>query len=381
MLKEEHELRKAANNLILVLTINEQIKQGLESFDALLSMSDFERRAFDNPSSMSAYTNAKEGLHTSFEQFKATYGSAVISATYEAFKKALSEKEFCVEVGIKTDLTKSEAATVFNKVFRELSEQNGTFPEEADGYAIFIEMIRQSINPVSDTRPPVDVCPYCDGVPTRISKAEFFGDTVDDMDGFVWACECGAYAQVASDGSVVGLMADRTLHSKRKRIRHIVFELSRMIGVTVFEGCKWLSYITERKIISMQDVEWLNETDCEKIFDAFEDVKERLKTITVEYPKSHKELFAFLEDGGRFSAINSYGYKSGRLFVPIKVGNEAVRVRFRKGIQDIMLPKEIDYQFNGQQFVLLHPTGKRERFKLYAKELRQVLYKEEEKNV
>ena len=42
MLKEEHELRNAANNLILVLTVNEQIKQGLESFNALLSMSDFE---------------------------------------------------------------------------------------------------------------------------------------------------------------------------------------------------------------------------------------------------------------------------------------------------------------------------------------------------
>ena len=110
MLKEEHELRKAANNLILVLTINEQIKQGLESFQALLSMSDFEKRTFDNPSSMSAYTAAKEGLQTSFEQFKATYGSAIISAAYEAFKKAISEKEFCVEAGIKSDLTKSEAA-------------------------------------------------------------------------------------------------------------------------------------------------------------------------------------------------------------------------------------------------------------------------------
>ena len=381
MLNEEHELRKAANNLILVLTINEQIKQGLESFQALLSMSDFEKRTFYNPSSMSAYTAAKEGLQTSFEQFKATYGSAVISAAYEAFKKALSKKEFCIEVGIKSELTKSEAATVFNKVFQELSEQKGAFPEEADGYAIFIEMIRQAMNPTEALTESIDVCPYCDGMPTRISKAEFFGDAVDDVDGYVWACECGAYAQVAPDGSVVGLMADRTLHSKRKTIRHIVFELSRMIGVTVFEGCKWLSYITGRKIISLQDVEWLNETECEKVFGAFEDVKERLKFISVEYPKSHKELFAFLEDGGRFSAINSYGYKSGRLFVPIKVGNEAVRVRFRKGIQDIMLPKEIDYQFNGQQFVLLHPTGKRERFKLYAKEQRQVLYKEEKQNV
>lgn len=76
MLKEEYELRKAANNLILVLTINEQIKQGLESFDVLLAMSDFEKRTFDNSLFMSAYTNAKEKMHIFFEQFKATYGSA-----------------------------------------------------------------------------------------------------------------------------------------------------------------------------------------------------------------------------------------------------------------------------------------------------------------
>lgn len=78
------------------------------------------------------------------------------------------------------------------------------------------------------------------------------------------------------------------------------------------------------------------------------DFKTHLKTVSPESPKSQKELMTFLEDGGRFSSLNSYGYKSGRLFVPIKVGDEAVRVRFRKGVQDIMLPRKLDYQFNGQ---------------------------------
>lgn len=89
----------------------------------------------------------------------------------------------------------------------------------------------------------------------------------------------------------------------------------------------------------------------------------------------------FLDEGGRFSALNAYGYKNGRLFVPIKVGNEAVRVRFRKTVQDIMLPKELEYQFNGQQFSLCHPTGKREKFKLFSKEQRLMLYKEDDKDV
>ncbi len=381
MLQEEHELRKAANNLILILTINEQIKQGLEGFDALLTMTDFEKRTFDNPSSMSAYTDAKEGLYKSFEGFKSTYGSSVISAAYEAFKKALVNEEFCMEAGIKTNLTKSEASTLFNKVFQELSGQSGIFPEEADGYAIFVEMIRQAMNPTGDLKQITDVCPYCDGMPTRISKAEFFGDMADDADGYVWACECGAYAQIAPDGSVVGLMADRALHGNRKKVKHIVLELSRHVGTTVFEGCKWVSFVTDRRINTLQDVEWLNESECAAVFNAFDRVRERLKTVAPEYPKSHRELIAFFEDGGRFLAINAYGYKSGRLFVPIKVGDEAVRVRFRKGVQDIMLPRELDYQFNGQQFILLHPTGKKERFKLYSKEQRQILYREKDRNV
>ncbi len=46
MITEEKELRKAANNLILVLGMSEQFRQGLDSFDALLSMSDYEQRAF-----------------------------------------------------------------------------------------------------------------------------------------------------------------------------------------------------------------------------------------------------------------------------------------------------------------------------------------------
>ncbi len=374
MLKEEQELRIATNNLILLLLTNTQIKQGLESFEALLSMSDFEKRIFDNPSAMSAFSKARDGLIESFEGFKSTYGSSVISATYEAFKSVLSVPEFCTEVGIKTDLTKSEAATLFNKVFKELSANAESFPEEADGYAIFVEMLRQALNPVEIQELLVDVCPYCDGVPARISKAEFFGEQIDDVDGYVWACECGAYAHIDADGSVIGTIADKTLHSLRRNIKHILFELSRIAGLTIFEGCKWISRLTGKQILKLQDIEFLNEDDCSAVTTAFDDFKVRLKSVEVSYPKSHTELMTFLDEGGRFSAQNAYGYKSGRLFVPIKVGNEAVRVRFRKAVQNIMLPRELEYQFNGQQFTLCHPTGKREKFKLFAKEQRLILY-------
>ena len=381
MNKEEVNLRKAANNLILILSMNEQFKQALDSFDALLSMTDYERRMFESPSAMSGYISAKEGLNRSFEQFKETFGASVISACYEAFKMALTTEEFCHDAGIKTGLTKTETATLYNKVFRELSENAGKYPEEADGYAIFTETLRKAMNQTEDFIPISDICPYCDGIPTRISKMEFFGDRMDDADGYVWGCDCGAYSVIGEDGAVCGTIADSSLHSKRKEVKRIIFELSRLAGMTVFEGCGWMSRITNRSVVNLKDIEFFNEEQCETVKAKFDVIKERLKDVQISYPKSHKELLTFLEDGGRFASVNAYGYKSGRLFIPIKVGEEAIRVRFRKSIQDIMLPKELDYQFNGSQFVLSHPTGKRERFRLYSRAQRSVLYKEEDENV
>ena len=160
-----------------------------------------------------------------------------------------------------------------------------------------------------------------------------------------------------------------------------MFELSRLAGVTVFEACGWLSRITSRNVSALKDIEFLNEEQCENAKEAFDIFRKRLKDVKVEYPTSHKELLAFLEDGGRLASVNTYGYRSGRLFVPIKVGDEVIRVRFRKTVQDIMLPKELDYQFNGSQFILNHPTGKREKFRLYSRTQRMALYEEVKEDV
>ena len=169
MITEEKELRKVANNLILVLIMSEQFRQGLDSFDALLSMSDYEQRAFENPTVMSPFSAAKEHLRSSVEEFKKTYGASVISAAYEAFKAALSTDEFCADAGIKNALTKSEAATLFNKVFEQLSASVGELPEEADGYAVFIEAVRNSLTPSDEDTElcaPVHLILFPDVLPT-----------------------------------------------------------------------------------------------------------------------------------------------------------------------------------------------------------------------
>ena len=381
MLNEELELRKAANNLILVLMINEQLKVAMEGFEALLSISDFEQRMFENPAAMKSHSSARDALIKAVDGFKSVYGSSVISAAYEAFKRALSRKEFCAETGIETPLTKSEAATLFNKIFQELSSNVKSLPEETDGYAVFVEMVRETVHPTHREETRTDICPYCGGIPSRVSKTEFFGESTDDTDGYVWACECGAYAHLDEDGNVVGIIADKSLHDKRRKAKNILFDLLRLAGVAVFEGCKWFSHITEKRIRVIQDVEYLSDDQCELVFDAFKAFKGRLKKLEPQFPATQKELMAFLSEGGRFSALNAYGYKSGRLFIPIKVSEEAVRIRFRKTVQDIMLPRQLEYQFSGNTFILVHPTGKREKFKLFTKEQRQALYEEEKENV
>ena len=78
--------------------------------------------------------------------------------------------------------------------------------------------------------------------------------------------------------------------------------------------------------------------------------------------------------------LNAYGYKYGRIFVPIKVGSEVIRVRYNKVVQEVMLPKDLDYTFDGGYMTISHPSGKREKYKLFTKEQRAELYKEDEKD-
>ena len=84
--------------------------------------------------------------------------------------------------------------------------------------------------------------------------------------------------------------------------------------------------------------------------------------------------------GGRMMVLNAYGYKYGRIFVPIKVGSEVIRVRYNKVVQEVMLPKDLDYTFDGGYMTISHPSGKREKYKLFTKEQRAELYKEDEKD-
>ena len=380
MTENEHRLRAAMNNLILMITLNEQFRLGVEDFEALLSISDFEKWIFEQPTKMSKYAEAKEGLYASIDNLKNTFGKDIIAEAYDAFKAALADDAFRADANITATLSMSEAAAMFNTVFRRMKDLAADLPDEADGYTVLIHLIREIKNPGCESEDDPEVCPYCNGNPTRTPKADFFGKNCDDTDGYVFACECGAYAYIGKNGKIIGTMADAELHSQRRSIRKLVFELCALAGLTVYEGCRWLSWATGTPMHSMQDIERMSEDDCRNVISAYDKIKERIRALNPEYPHTHGELMRFLEDGGRMMVLNAYGYKYGRIFVPIKVGSEVIRVRYNKVVQEVMLPKDLDYTFDGGYMTISHPSGKREKYKLFTKEQRAELDKEDEKD-
>mgnify|MGYP001668145924 CR=1 FL=1 len=381
MTENEHRLRVAMNNLILMIALNEQFRLGIEDFEALLSISDFEKRIFEQPTRMSKFTEAKDGLYASIDNLKNTFGKDIIAEAYDAFKAALSDDAFRADANITATLSMSEAAAMFNTVFQRMKDLAADLPDETDGYSVLIHLTREIKNPGYKPEDNHDVCPYCNGIPTRTPKADFFGKNCDDTDGYVFACECGAYAYIGKNGKIIGTMADAELHGQRKSIRKLVFELCALVGLTVYEGCRWLSWASGTPMHSMQDIERMSEDDYRNAISAYDKVKERVRALNPEYPHTHRELMRFLEDGGRMMVLNAYGYKYGRVFVPINVGSEAIRVRYNKVVQEIMLPKDLDYSFDGGFMTITHPSGKREKYKLFTKEHRTELYKEDEKDV
>ena len=379
MTDTERDLRTAMNNLLCMITLSGRMNQTLKELEALFAVSDFEKRIFEQPQQMRGYAEAKAMLYDAVEQIKATYGKQIISEAYEAFKNALSEPAFCKETGIDIVLEKTEAAKLFNDVFNRMVDMENAFPDEADGYLIFVELVREVRSQTTRSDIAADICPYCNGLPSKTAKADFFGENHDDNEGYVWACECGAYAYMNREGNVIGTMADRELHYQRKIVKKILFDLCGAAGMTIYESCRWAAWITGKSLNTVQDVEYLSMEDCDAVRSLYDGVKERLKTKRFQYPHTHGELIKFLEDGGRMMAQNAFGYRYGRLLIPILTGSEAIRIRYQKGIQEVMLPKGLEYRFEGDQMMILHPSGKREKYKLFTQEQRLELYQRDKK--
>ena len=371
----EVELKKALYGLFRIVRMNAFMKSAQREFYELLDSSDFALSIFENAPGADRLSEAKESFEFMADKIKDSYGSKAVSQAYSKFKSALEDNDFLHTVGLSEALSPKEKSDLFSKAFNKVVPQAEAWDEEQDFYSLFIETIKEIIMPTNELNIEADTtCPYCDGEPKRVSSRDFFGPHSGKIGGYVLGCECGAYAVMDEKGNVVGKMGDTMLHQKRDTLKGAICDLCNIAGLTVFESLRWFSLITGMRIESVMDVEYLDFDACNTALRAFIHVKQTLKETHFEYPKDRNELFLFFLDGGRLFVCNAYGFQYGKLLIPHEIGPEGIRVLGKDGMQNISFSTSLQYEFKGNELFIVHPSGKKEKFRMMPEEIRSMLF-------
>lgn len=371
----EVELRKALYGLFRIVRMNAFMKSAQREFYELLDSSDFALSIFENAPGADRLSEAKERFESMAAKIKDSYGSKAVAQAYSEFKSALENDDFLHTVGLSEALSPKEKSNLFSKAFNKVVPQAEVWDEEQDFYSYFIETVKEIIMPTKEMNLEADtVCPYCDGEPKIMRSRDFFGPHSGKTGGYVWGCECGAYADMDEKGNVIGKLGDTMLHQKRDLLKGSICELCTIAGLTVFESLRWFSLVTGMRIESVKDVEFLDFDACNTALKVFIYVKQALKETTFEYPKDLSELFLFFTEGGRLFVCNAYGFQYGKLLIPSEIGPEGIRVCGREGMQSISLSTSLKYEFNGNELFIVHPSGRKEKFRMMPEAVRSMLF-------
>ncbi len=373
MKESEVRLKKAVYELFRVVRMNAYMKKAQSEMIELLDGSDMSLEIFEGKPGTEKMTDAKDYFTALADKVKNSYGTEAVSSAYNRFKIALDDAEYRSELGIDAELTTSEKTEMFRKIFDVIVPKAEQWDFEDDFFSFFIETVKEMFMPTDEMNTePEEICPYCDGVPQRIAKTDFFGPRSSDTEGYVWGCECGAYA-VMDEGKVVGKLGDTMLHQKRNLVKGALCELCMLAGMTCFESYRWFSTITGKKISAISDVEYLDAGDCNLALRTYIAVKQRIKETEYEYPKTRGELLLFLTDGGRLIVCNAYGFQYGRLLIPTEVGIEGIRIFGKEGKQSISFSDALQYEFKDNEFFVVHPSGKKEKYRMMPVDMRILL--------
>lgn len=381
MNRTEQILRKAINELLHIIRMNDLMKKAQGELNALLEGSTYAIDMLEHTTGSEKYAEAKEFFEELLEKVKSSYGTTAISNAYNCFKTALDDDEFRENIGAGGELSLQEKSNIFRKAFDKLLMKAESWDYEQDFYSFFIETVKEIFMPTNDLDTnPEEICPYCDGIPQKIAKAEFFGPHSASGDGFIWGCACGAYAEMDDTGRVIGKLADTILHQKRSLVKSAICELCVMAGLSCFESYRWFSLVTGIRIESIADVEYLDTETCNVALRIFIYKKKQFKDTSFSYPKDRSELFMFFVDGGRLSVCNAYGFQYGKLLIPSEIGPDGIRIFGKDGAQSICLTDSLRYEFKNDQLFILHPSGRKEKFRMFPAEVRKQLFeiKEEE---
>ena len=183
MREAEVKLRKAVNELLRVVRMNAYMKKAQSELNELLDGSAMSLGIFEGKPGSEKLTEAKKYFEELLQKVKTSYGSSAISATYNRFKSALDDEEYSQSLGIEKELQTEEKSELFKKVFDIVVPAAEKWDFENDFFSYFIETAKEILMPTGEINTEQEtICPYCDGIPKRIPKTEFFGPRSADTE-------------------------------------------------------------------------------------------------------------------------------------------------------------------------------------------------------
>ena len=278
MNEAEIRLKRSVYELFRVVRMNAHMKKAQAELTWLLDGSDVSLEMFEGRPGSEKLEDAKEFFETLLVKVKESYGTRSVAAAYNRFKAAIDDKAYRESLGLTDELTNEDMSTLFIKAFDMVVPAAEKWDFEDDFFSYFIETVKELIMPTGemDTEQE-ESCPYCDGTPQKISKGEFFGPRSAEGEGYVWGCECGAYAVMSDDGEVHGKLGDTLLHQKRNLLKGAICELCILAGMTSYESYRWFSIITGQRLNSAADVEYLDLDACNIALRIFICIKQKIQ--------------------------------------------------------------------------------------------------------
>lgn len=255
----------------------------------------------------------------------------------------------------------NEPSAVFEEIFLVSKRLIATGNVYEDDFLLWLEAAEEVLGSAEPPKKTSCLC-VCGEQLERI-PAKMVGESGE----YVWKCpECDSYALSDENGQVVGIAADKTTHEIREKAHSAVIKLCEEKGLVEREATRYIRRNTSVSINSIQDIETLNQRECQEIVGyvlqrtIFDNTKR-------EYPKNYKEFMKFLENGGRFRINKSLlPERNGRLIIPIMVCENSVIVKKDGKNERILMPSALKYKFLGDIICVEHPNNK-ETFQLFPR--------------
>lgn len=78
---------------------------------------------------------------------------------------------------------------------------------------------------------------------------------------------------------------------------------------------------------------------------------------------------------------NAFGFRYGKILIPSEIGAEGIRIYGKKGSFNIGLTDSLRYEFKNDELYIIHPSGKKEKFKMFPLAMRKLLFEIKEDEI